>query len=63
MPITENNRIIIDLDICTQTEECADICPDKAIVLESGYPILIKDCMDPCTECIRICPASAITKK
>lgn len=63
MSDTENNRIIIDLELCTQSEECANVCPEKAIIIESGYPQLTKDCSDPCIECIKICPSAAITKK
>lgn len=63
MSTIENNRIIIDLDICIQTEECAAVCPENVIEIQDGYPTITKDCKEPCLECARICSSSAITLK
>lgn len=45
---------------CTSCGRCEMNCPEKAIVLEAGKPVWVKDQCVHCLACINACPVEAI---
>lgn len=63
MTSSENNRVLISHNICTQTKTCISACTLNAIEMSNGYPYITKDCNEPCMACVSACPAIAIRLK
>lgn len=47
-------------DACTHCRLCADICPEKTIVIQSGKPVWQKERCTWCLACLHRCPVQAI---
>ena len=52
--------ISIDNTRCTGCGSCADLCPQQAITMNDGLPIINDDLCYQCGTCIEVCPAGAI---
>jgi len=63
MGYVENNRVLINLDVCAMTGACAAGCPQNAIDLKDDHPYFLKECEGPCRECADNCAAEAIEIK
>lgn len=48
------------LQLCDQCVRCVSVCPNNAITLEHGYPVLSGAC-DSCYQCVQACPTGALT--
>lgn len=49
---------VVDEDLCTQCEICAEVCPRDAVAF-SPYPVFGQKCIY-CFNCVRNCPEGAI---
>lgn len=45
---------------CVSCGQCANLCPDEAIVIKNGKPEWVKNKCQHCTACINRCPVKAI---
>lgn len=58
-------KAAIDIRNCTTCQECsaAKVCPLNAIVrIDPEYPPIVEiDICNGCGDCIKMCPANAIT--
>lgn len=58
-------KVIIDPEKCTACPECfaAKVCPPNAIIrIDSEYPPIVeRDLCHGCGDCVKTCPADAIT--
>ena len=50
----------IDKDLCIGCGNCESVCPQEAIVMEDGYPVVTDKCIS-CGMCIDGCPMEAIS--
>ena len=48
----------IDMDKCTL---CVEVCPDQAVRVQDGRPVVTEFLCEDCNECGCICPDEAIT--
>ena len=53
-------KIVVDLDKCTGSGECAKVCPRKAFSVVNGKAVLDEDKCDLDGICIPACPNMAI---
>ncbi len=57
----------IDMDKCTMcggytSTLCVEVCPDEAIRVQDGRPVVTEFLCEDCNECGCICPDQAITR-
>ncbi len=50
-----------DEDECTYCGACALICPDRALTVENGPPLLDQEACQGCQKCSSICPVECVT--
>lgn len=53
--------LVID-DRCTACGACLPTCPEHALRLAPGRPLLVEGRCTACLECVEVCPADAITE-
>ncbi|HOB17285.1 MAG TPA: 4Fe-4S binding protein [Candidatus Methanoculleus thermohydrogenotrophicum] len=51
---------VIDLELCTGCETCADVCPAAAIRMEEGKAEVDPGLCVDCGTCVDECPSGAI---
>jgi MinD superfamily P-loop ATPase len=70
IPIVSDRRFHmaaqIDMDKCTMcggytSTLCVEVCPDLAIRVQDGRPVVTEFLCEDCNECGCICPDEAIT--
>ncbi len=50
----------VNSDICSGCQECVNICPAEAIIIESGVARIIENNCRACYVCQSVCPMEAI---
>lgn len=50
----------LDVDACTSCGLCAEVCPDEAISMETGLPVIGRELCMRCESCVRVCPTGAM---
>lgn len=53
--------IQVDQALCQSCGICVETCPNEAIRLLDGIPILCNDLCTECGECVQVCPHGAIS--
>ena len=53
-------EILIFKKKCILCEECLDVCPKNAILIEDDQPAINRDICDVCGKCISACPCGAL---
>jgi len=70
IPIVSDRRYLmaaqIDMDKCTMcggytSTLCVEVCPDQAIRVQDGRPVVTEFLCEDCNECGIICPDFAIS--
>ena len=52
--------ISVDKEKCIQCKRCVSICPEGAVKLEEGYPVVERLLCESCQRCVGFCPRSAL---
>ncbi len=52
---------LIDRDSCTGCGKCAEVCPPRAIALETKKARVEEEFCEECGVCASVCPAEAIS--
>ncbi len=61
--IEPNKAYLSDPEACTGCEECVEVCPEKAITMDDGKPVINEIMCSGCGACIPACPEDALDQQ
>ena len=61
--IEPNKAYLSDPEACTGCEECVEICPEKAITMDDGKPVINEIMCSGCGACIPACTEDALDQQ
>jgi heterodisulfide reductase subunit A len=61
--IEPNKAYLSDSGACTGCEKCVDVCPEKAITMDDGKPVINEIMCSGCGACIPACPEDALDQQ
>ena len=61
--IEPNKAYLSDPEACTGCEECVEVCPEKAITMDDGKPVINEITCNGCGACIPACPEDALDQQ
>jgi len=61
--IEPNKAYLSDPEACSGCEECVEVCPENAITMDDGNPIINDIMCSGCGACIPACPENALDQQ
>jgi len=61
--IEPNKAVLADAEACDGCERCVGVCPESAITMEGGKPVINEIMCSGCGACIPACPKNALDQQ
>jgi len=61
--IEPNKAVLAAPDACDGCEKCVGVCPESAITMESGKPVINQIMCSGCGACVPACPVNALDQQ
>ena len=61
--IEPNKAFLSDPEVCNGCEECVEVCPENAITMNDGKPVINDVMCSGCGACIPACPENALDQQ